>query len=305
MNIGYAINTKTGISRSFSNLFPTVFIRKKLSDESNFRFSYNRRITRPAYTSIASAVTFNDIYSIILGNPSLRPVITDNLQTQFSYKQYLFTLQFSRDKNQIVDHQQTESLSDSLFYQMSHNLNYQQSLTLQTSFPVKITSWWKMQNSFSGGWKQFETNPSPSLNFILGRFKETFFLFNLYTSQNFELPRKIFIELSGFYASTDWMGMYKRKGFGVLNFGIKKDLKHNATIQLSIADLLRSTHYPTDIDVPQAAYSIRSKIDVIPESRRAQIFRLSYSKSFGNNKMKGKRRGDGIFSDEDNRVRKE
>jgi hypothetical protein len=162
-----------------------------------------------------------------------------------------------------------------------------------------------MQNTFSGGGEQFETQFMAQGNFINTDFKKTFFLYNLYSSQNFELPKSIFLEISGYYYSSDWAGMYKVKGFGTLNFGVKKELKNNGAIQLSVSDLLSSTHYRLDIDEPKTAYSITSKIDVMPESRKAPIIKFTYSKSFGNNKVKGQRQWSIGSKDERDRIRKD
>ena len=304
-DVGYNVDTKEGFHRGYGNFFPSVFIRQKLSEDANIRLTYNRRITRPAYSDIAPTLTFNDIYSIVLGNASLKPVITDNLQVQYQFRQCLFSLQLSRDKNPIVSDQQTESPSDSLFYQMSQNLKYRENITLQSTFPVQINAWWKMSNTLSAGVVQFATQPMPQYNYVKTPFTTSFFSYSLNCTQKFELPKSFSVELSGEYYSMDWWGIYKQDPFGVLNLGVKKDLKNIGTIQLSVSDLLESTHYHTHIDAPNTAYNVHSDIDIMPESRKSHIIRLTFSKSFGNNKLKSQRQWDTGSKDEQNRIRKD
>ncbi len=257
-NIEYSEYAKEAIHRRYGKFFPTVFIRKKISEENNFQLSYNKRISRPAYTDIASNVSFNDIYSMSLGNHTLRPVITQGVQARFQHKQYLFSVQASKDQNQFIHSQQTESPSDSITYIMPHNLKYQNNLIFQATLPIQVNAWWTIQNNVSAGWKQFETQH------LANNFTELFFLYNVYSSHNFTLPMGFLLEASGYYHSMDRNGMYKQKPFMTLNVGVKKELKNNiGTVQLSVTDLLSTTHYRVSIDPQEAPYSLRSNIDVI------------------------------------------
>jgi hypothetical protein len=299
--VAYKVAGKQGLDRRFGNLFPSVFVRRELSDNASLQFAYSRRIARPPFAAIAPSVTFNDIYSIYLGNPMLRPAITDNIQGTFQYKQYLFSLTYSKDKNQFIEHQHIESPSDSSFQIVTQNLKYQQSVILQSSFPLTITSWWKTYNSISLGWKEIVTAYTAAPNFT-----KEYPVINIWMGQYFTLPAGFAAELTAFFYSTDYSGAYKRRGFGSLGAGLKKDLKNNkGSFLLSAPDLFSLTHYRLFMEPGLAPYHLTSNIDGIPESRRSFVIKLTYTKSFGNNKVKSQRQVDSGSREERDRIRKD
>lgn len=297
--VGYNANTQSGVYRKYGNFFPTVVMRRKFTEESSGQIAYNRRISRPAFTSIAPIVTFNDMFSIYLGNPALKPILTDNIQASFQHKDFNFSLQYTRDKNQIIDYQHVESPSDSIFYIKSLNMKSQESIMAQASFPIQVNRWWRIQNSVGAGWRQFET-----LDIVEGNFDKSLLLCNIYSSQSFQLPNNTFFEISGYYYSPDYNGQYKRKGFGGVNLGVKMELKNNlGTVLVSLPDPLKLAHYRLYMEPGLAPYGLTSNIDIIPESRRAMVVKVTYSKSFGNNKVKGRRNLGAGSRDEQNRIR--
>lgn len=299
--VGYDVADKGGLDRRYGKLFPSVFVRRELSEASSIQFAYSKRIARPPFAAIAPSVTFNDIYSIYLGNPLLRPAITDNAQLQFQYKDYLFSLIFSKDKGQFIEHQHIESPSDSSFQIVTQNLKYQQSAILQAAFPLQITAWWKTYNSISLGWKEMATDYTAAPNFT-----KAYPVYNIWVGQYFTFPAGFAAELTAFYYSMDYSGAYKRRGFSSVGAGLKKDLKKNkGSFLLSAPDLFSLTHYRLFMEPGLAPYHLTSKIDGIPESRRSFILKLTYSKSFGNNKVKSQRQVDNGSREERDRIRKE
>lgn len=64
----------------FWSLFPNFFMSRTFNDEHKLQLSYNRRITRPAYTDIAPFVFFVDPNTYYTGNPLLRPTLSNKIQ---------------------------------------------------------------------------------------------------------------------------------------------------------------------------------------------------------------------------------
>ncbi|MTI39377.1 outer membrane beta-barrel family protein [Fulvivirga lutimaris] len=78
-------NEEEAIQREFTNLFPSLHISYKQSDQLNFSFGYNRRINRPSFYDLNPYTTINDPLFIREGNPELRPVFTDNMELNMQY----------------------------------------------------------------------------------------------------------------------------------------------------------------------------------------------------------------------------
>ena len=265
------------VDRKLGTLFPSLFLSKKLNDNSELQFSYTQRIRRPSYTDLASFVIYNDPISVFTGNPLLKPTITNNIKLGYNYRSYSFSVLFSRDDDPICGYQITKNPSGSLVYISPQNARYQDNLTLQTNIPIKISDWWDMNLGFTGGWRRFAIDYTPQPGEI------TYFGWSGNFSETFRLPRSFLLEISGYYNSLSYYGNSSTNGYGVLSGGIKKELKNNKGIfQLSATDLLSSQVYNSHIGIVTAdAYQTKAHIYYRPESAKSPIIKLTYTRSFG------------------------
>ena len=293
---------KTGrqvVKRGLGALFPSLLYDKKIGDYSGIQISYSRRITRPSYNDLASYVGYSDPTAVYTGNPFLKPTISNTIRIGYNFKRYAFALLFSRDKNTIARYQITESPDHDMLYISPQNISWQNNLTAQVTLPLKIAAWWNMQTGFVGGLRRFLVDYSKE------PFEYSYFGYTVNNSQVFTLPHDFSIELAGSYNNTTYNGTQQVAGILRLNLGIKKILAGNqGTFQLSVTDLLRNELYDIHYGaIAKEAFDIRNHVIVYTESAKVPVFRLSYSRSFGNNKTKtAKANGS---ADEQERVRKE
>jgi outer membrane receptor protein involved in Fe transport len=282
--------------RKLGKLFPAIFFSKKTGEGSELQLSYTTRISRPSYNDLASFVIYTGPTSIATGNPLLKPTITNNVKLGYVHRGYSFSLQFSRDDHPIVRYQITTSSDGVLMALSPENLVYQNSLLFQASLPVKVSDWWTMSYTITGGWRQYREDftPVPA--------KKSWFGYSGNFSESFRLPRSFSLEVSGWYNSRSFDGSKRTDGFGALNAGIKKELKNNGgTLQFYMTDILRTTtivnYYGT---LTEEAFSLKSRVPYRPESSRSQEFRISYFRSIGGGSQS--KRGSGS-QEERNRVR--
>jgi len=271
--------------RKLGKLFPAIFLSRKTGERSELQLSYTTRISRPSYNDLASYVIYTGPTSIETGNPLLKPTITNNLKLGYVYRGYSFSVQLSRDDHPIVRYQIATSADGVLMASTPENLVYQNSLLLQASLPIKITDWWSMNYTLTGGWRSYRENFTPE------PLDKTWFGYSGNFSESFRLPRSFFLEVSGWYNSRIYDGSKKVDGFGALNAGIKKELKNNGgSLQLYMTDILRTTtivnYYGT---LTNEAFSLKSRVPFRPESSRSQVIRISYSRSIGGGSQ-GKRK---------------
>jgi iron complex outermembrane receptor protein len=295
-------NSKTGgsiVKRKLGALFPSVFFSKKINDESEWQLSYTKRISRPSYNDLASYVWYSDPTAVYTGNPFLKPTITHNIKLGYNYKSYSFSLLFSTDDNAIVRYQLTESPARDMLLISPQNLKRLNTITFQTSLPLWINNWWTMNYGFVGGLRQYKAS------YTKHPFEKTYFGYSLNFNQAFKMPGNFSAELSGLYHSLSYDGSKKIEGFGVLNAGIKKELEKNGgSFQLSVSDILRQERYIMEYGtLTEEAFSIKSHVAFYPESAKFPIIKLSYSRFFGNNKVKAKGRAG--TNDEQERIMKD
>jgi iron complex outermembrane receptor protein len=291
---------KTGeniATRKLGALFPGALLSKKINNESEFQLSYTKRISRPSYNDLASYVGYSDPTAVYTGNPFLKPTITNIIKLGYNYKTYSFSLQFSTDANAIVRYQLTESPARDMLFISPQNLKKLNTITFQTTLPLKVNNWWTMNYGFAGGIRQYKAD------YTKQPFEKSYFGYSLNFNQAFKMPGDLSAEVSGYYHSLSFDGSRKVKGFGVLNAGIKKELKNNgASFQISVSDILRKERYIIDYgSFTEEAFSIKSHVSFYPESSRFPIIKLSYSRLFGNNKAKVQRSA--VTNDEQERIR--
>jgi outer membrane receptor protein involved in Fe transport len=122
------------------------------------QLAYSRRINRPTYNEMAPYVFFFGLHTFVAGNLSLKPAISDGLDLTYKWHRLWITLGYNNTKDDIVSYQPTVNESANAIIYRSENLDYKRSYSLSTSFPLKITSWWNMQNDFSFFHNKIRTN---------------------------------------------------------------------------------------------------------------------------------------------------
>lgn len=288
------------ILRTLGKFFPSVFVSHKLTDDAALQFSYTKRIGRPSYNDLTSYLQYNDPMSVSTGNPSLKPTVTHNLKAGLMLRDYSFSLTASRDDHPIIYYQQKESPTRDLMYLAPQNMVYQNSLMLQATLPFTITSFWTMNYSLNGGLRQF------TLDHTREKLQKTYFTYSLNGNQTFLLPWNLSLEVSGWYNSLQYEGSKKIQGFGVLNAGIKKELKGNGgSFQFTVSDLFQSMKVRGAFGtLTEEAFELQANYVYRGESARARIVKFSYTRVFGNVKS-GARSRAAVSKDERDRIRKE
>ena len=265
------------IDRRLGSFFPSFSFTQKWNDRESILFSYSKRITRPSYSDLSSFVAYNDPLSVFSGNPFLKPAITHNLKLGYNYRRLSLSLLASRDIHGIAEYQIVASAQQDIQVIAPQNLDWQNSLLLQASLPVKITSWLDMTQSVAGAWHRYQESYT---EFPLS---QTWYSFLLNGSFIARLPHSWSAELSGFYTSASYNGTVVTRAYWSLNGGLKKTMKGNGgSWQLSVADLLRSLKYRTAYgSLTKEAFDGSSKLVVESESSHFPIIKITYSRNFG------------------------
>lgn len=286
-------------NRDLGIWFPSFLLSKKIGTDAEWLLSYSKRISRPSYADLASYVTYNGPNSVNTGNPLLKPTITNNVKLGYNYKNYSFSALMSRDDNPIARNQTVYTADKMQMAVSPQNMVYQDNLAFQANLPFSVGGWWEMNYDLIGGWHRFKLDYTPLPA------EKTYFAYNLHTSQVFKLPAKFSIELSGYYNSGFYNGSRKVDGYGVLNAGIKKELKNNGgSFQLAVSDPLRTNVITSYFGaLTQEAFDLKSHVNFHTESGKYLLIKLSYTKSFGSARAGGPQKKDNSATDESERLR--
>lgn len=271
----------TVLNRSFGKLFPSLFITHSISDTTALNFAYNKRITRPNYSDLASFLVYNSPTSVFSGNPKLLPAISDNISFTHSNKSFSVSLLASNEKNPIARFQVTRNAQSNVAVIAPVNLEYQRNVDVQTNIPIRFAHWWNMNFNGTLGVREFKLLHTDE------KIIHDYVHYNFNGSQTIRLPSNLSLELSGWYTSPHFNGSGKVDGFGVLNIGFKKEFKNGNSVQFSVADIFETFNIHSTIgSLTREAFGDKFNVDFSPESGFSRIFRISYSYPFGNNKVK-------------------
>ena len=148
---GTAENASIAIP-NYGKLVPSLNISKKLGESTTIKFAYNRRIQRPGIQQLNPNFNASNPQNITIGNPLLKPEITDRIELGYSTyvkKTYLNFSVYSRLNRD--DIQQLSQRSDTLagavvtsFQNIGKEYNYGSNLFLT----INLTPAWSINGNF-------------------------------------------------------------------------------------------------------------------------------------------------------------
>jgi hypothetical protein len=277
-SIGNSVTLNQKRDRNYVNLFPSMFLSQQLDTNNILNLSYSRRIDRPNYQSLNPFEFYLDPYTFQKGNPNLKPQYTNSFQLVHVYKNFLnTTLAYSRIKDMIADELPQQIASENKTFVTSDNLDNQDNISLTISAPIPVRKWWTLQTNFTGVYNHYNS-------FYL---EETLEIkqvsWNMYANNQFTMKKGWSAELSGWYNSRAFYGLYAAKPMGMVNIGLQKSIwNKKATIRLNVNDLFWTNRFRGRAMYKDIDFQVRSQWP----SRQA---RITFTYNFGNQNVKGAR----------------
>lgn len=270
---------KNIVDRKYGNLFPTLYWSHKINDNNSFNLSYNRRINRPTFNNLAPFVIFIDPTTFISGNSALQPSIADAIKVDYIFKRLVFSTGYTYEANTIADFQTEVNVASNKQYMVAQNLVRTQSINATVSIPFSPTKWWYSQINIVSTWQKVDAD------YLKTPVSVTQFNYNISGFQSFTLPKNYGFELSGFFQSPSLFGISKANAFGLLNAGIqKKFIKSNSSLKLGVDDVFSTMKFTFLTDMPAENFYADGDIKF-----SGRIFKLTFSRNFGNKILKDKR----------------
>ena len=277
-NLG-SITQKNIVDRHYGRLFPSFFFSNSFNENNAVNFSYSRRITRPTFWDLAPFVIFIDPNTFFSGNTALQPAISDGVNASYTYKKKIMSLAYSYTTDPISNFQPKVDATTNKQTLSAENMENMKTFNISFSLPFTINKWWSMQNNLAGSWQKINAFYNNAPLAIENK------NYNLNSTQTFKLPKDYSLEVSGFYYSGGLFGFYRMKPFGSLDFGAQKKLKNNkGNLRFGVSNVLNTQKYNLSVDQPQYNLVIKNKFQFAYTN-----WRLTYTRNFGNDKVKQKR----------------
>lgn len=267
------------VDRQFGRFFPSAYLSHNFNDNFGANVAYSRRITRPTFNEMAPFVYLIDPTTFFAGNVAIQPSFTDAYKLDLRYKTIFFSLQYSVQDSTIARFQQRYDPATNRLLLLSENLKNSKTLSLTVGFPIQLTKWWNVRANAM--YFQQENN-----SYIEGepiQLKKDYVQFN--AAQSFKLPKGFSSELSFFYVGPRISGTLNFGQIYGLNWGLQKNLGGNwGSLRFNVNDVLNSVKLAASAEVPAQQLMYNGTFDF---SQRT--FMLTYSRNFGNQKVKSAR----------------
>jgi len=285
------VDFDTTFRLSYTQLFPTAYIQYAINEKHSLGLNYGRRIRRPDYESLNPFVEFIDRYTYEQGNPNLRPQFSHNIELSHTYMGFLTTTLNYTNTNNIIQEvlEQNEDKNES--YIKRANIAKQQQIGIAVSAFKQIKKWSGniYVNVFNNMFEGLVNNDFVKLS-------STTMIMSASTSYKF--GKDWTTEVSGFYRSAGYEGVFNIQPLGELNFGVSKPvLKNKATIRLSVRDILWTQAAKGEIKYGLVNASFQQRRD-------SRTVGMTFTYRFSKGKINGNgRRKAGGAGDEQNRVK--
>ncbi len=230
----------------YFNIFPSVTISRRHTDNTSIYISYNRRINRPTIKMLNPYTNeYADILNMHIGNPDLKPEYVNTLETgvRLVFEKLSGSGSvYYRNIDQAISRVKSAS-NDSALIVTFMNLNNAKILGGEIAFSLKATKWWNISTSGNVFYTTLKGKYGPN-TIVRSHVGWTGNIAN-----KFKLPAGIGLQIIGYYRSKlpDVMGTYMERYYIDLALN-KRIIKDRGRLVFKISDLFNTYRYGLDLE---------------------------------------------------------
>ncbi|HEX6224102.1 MAG TPA: outer membrane beta-barrel family protein [Chryseolinea sp.] len=237
--------------QNYFNLFPSASLSYRLQEGKTLQLSYSYRINRPDFRDLLPFSNFRDPRVLFGGNPNLRPVYTNSIETGylFDWKSgSLLSNVYYRHRRNVIERITTEpdSASQGRSRVMPINLSEENAYGVEFNLSLNVQNWWKINSS--ANFYRAITH---------GVFEGQVLESDTYTWTSRTTSKMTFFNAVDFQASFNYRGpritpQGKNLSIYSIDLGLSKDIfKGKGTITAGVRDLLNSRKRRAIIDTEE------------------------------------------------------
>lgn len=211
-------DTIPAFSNAYGNWLPSASLQYKLSQASNVRLGYSRRIRRPGLGDINPFINQVDPRNIDYGNPELSPEISDQLELSGNTRLgpgFINASVFYRQTSDLIS-QYLEVRSDGVTRNFPINLGNTDAYGANMFANFTIAKIFKLRGGINA---EYLTLVGAGRSAGLER---NVWQYNLNGSFTIELPKKFVVEGFGFYRAPEQSIQGQRASFSIWSIGAQK-----------------------------------------------------------------------------------
>lgn len=229
--LGNAVKPDSSFRRTYTSLFPTVYLSYKLDSNGNnvLSLNYGRRIERPYYQDLNPFISPLDKFTYYTGNPFLQPAFVHNIELSYGFKNlFTFTANWSRTVNSTNE---TIEIVNGTYYSRPGNIGKVTNIGLSLDGNVDITKWMNLHLYTE------LTQIHAVSNFYTGLLdtKGTFWFTQ--PQLQFKLGKGWNAQLDGVYQTRLTNNQFVILPRGRVNAGFSKKISAASTLRVTVNDL--------------------------------------------------------------------
>ena len=178
-------------SRSYNDIFPTLSLSMPFGEVQTM-LSYRPEISRPFYSQLSSAVTYNDRYTYFTGDPTLKATYNHAISLMTNYKWATLSVLYNDVNNStlaIIEQMSEENPAIGINRNKQFDYEY---LSTDISLAPPAIGIWTMQLDINFTYRWFDMP-----NFRNEKFDDPQLGISMYNS--FSLPKEFTATLRGYY----------------------------------------------------------------------------------------------------------
>ncbi len=235
---GDQLTTGQNLNRNYVQLFPSIFLNRKLGANHELGLSYSRRIDRPTYRQLNPFKLLVDNYTYVTGDPFLYPVLTNSYQLSYTLQsKYNATLSYLKSRKTITDVFVQDDVTK-ISTQIPANLQDFVQYDLAVNIPLTIGNWMNTNINASVYYNHYKSS------LLGGQLDLDFVSWDITMNNSFILGKKGWsAEMSSFYQSKNVWGQFIIRDLAQVTAGIQKISRNKkSTFKLSVSDIFKTNH---------------------------------------------------------------
>ncbi len=278
-------------TNQYFGLFPSGNLGYHLTENSELRASFSRRIRRPSQEEVNPFPDYDSPVVLRKGNPALSPEFTNAYELSYlkNWKKHSLSLTayFRRTENQIqrlISIDTVQQITNVTFTNNKYRDNY----GLEAIAKNEILKWWTLTSTLNAYQSQVNTSAAS------GNISNSGFAYSARVQSNMTLPAALTLQLTGNYNSPFILPQGYFIGMNSLDIGIKKDfMKGLLNVALSVSDVFDTQRF----EVHTRGYNFDAQL--VPNSyftqdalrkRETRVVTLNATYRFGNMKAENRTR---------------
>jgi len=261
-------------STNFIDLFPTLHILKKLSNEQELKASYSRRINRPNPGNLNPFPSYNDPLNLVRGNPNLKPEYINSYELSYAKnwtKHSLFATGYLRQiegsTQRIRNVDSTSGISTTEFA----NVGYARNTGIELIAKNELFKWWNIITNINGFYSEVNAGSANNANNI----NRENISGNARFTSNFKVWKGADLQVTGYYMLPIAIAQGTFYGMNGVDIGFKKDIiPQKAFITLNISDVFNTRQFNAMQQSNVFQTDIRRK-------RETRVVTLNFTYKFG------------------------